>query len=481
MIAPQSVEAQLSESQEVHTLWGLTPEQLHARFWKSRGVQVVPNGSPGLEINKRAELYLLVSRSHMVIMDMRKSLELMCWLNPELLMIRLGQREQRDYREVVEARADGYFLRFRREYESSRKRRQARVALTTNRDLAMDWASMDDESSAWAKLRQIVPEDLRAAVRSEGEIYRSDAEIEQAQFVRDLASCWAHPQATIGRIQRLGDESWADQDAGETVPSALTGPIWIGAGRSIPKGKSGVGPAVLWDDPGMRPESDEIEWRDIEAIQTRPERRIDEAATFTSSVFKRVFDICFAMIALACTVPLYPFIMLAIWLEDRSPFFFGHKRESINGREFRCWKFRTMYRNAESMKAELQTQNQADGPQFFMEKDPRITKVGSVLRKLQLDEIPQFWNVLMGHMSVVGPRPSPFSENQLCPGWREARLSVRPGVTGLWQIRRTRADGADFQEWIRYDIEYVEKATFLLDLYIIWKTICLVFAALTRR
>jgi lipopolysaccharide/colanic/teichoic acid biosynthesis glycosyltransferase len=104
-----------------------------------------------------------------------------------------------------------------------------------------------------------------------------------------------------------------------------------------------------------------------------------------------------------------------------------------------------------------------------------------VLRRLQLDEIPQFLNVLVGDMSVVGPRPSPYSENQYCPGWREARLSVRPGMTGLWQIRRTRADGADFQEWIRYDIEYVERATFRMDLYIIAKTIALVFNALTRR
>lgn len=477
----EEVQAQHEQQHQVHTLWGLTPEQLHARFWKSRGIQVVPNGSPGLEINKRAELFLLVSQSHMVIMELRQSLELMCWLNPDLLMIRLGQREQRDYREVVEARADGYFLRFRREYEANRNRRQARVALTTNRDLAMDWASMEDGTRAWAQLRNIVPDDLRAAIRSEGQIYRNDAAIEQAQFVRDLASSWPHPQATIGRIKRVGDESWADQDSGDTEPTAITGPIWIGAGRSIPKGKSGVGPAVLWDDPQMRPESDEVEWRDIEAIQTRPERRIDEAATYTSSLFKRIFDICFALMALALTLPLYPFIMLAIWIEDRTPFFFGHERESISGREFRCWKFRTMYRDAESMKAQLQELNQADGPQFFMEKDPRITKVGSMLRKLQLDEIPQFWNVLFGHMSVVGPRPSPFSENQLCPGWREARLSVRPGVTGLWQIRRTRADGADFQEWIRYDIEYVEKATFLLDLYIIWKTISLVFTALTRR
>lgn len=480
MIAP-SVMQPPQDAPEIHTLWGLTPEQLHARFWKSRGIQVVPNGSPGLEIDKRAELYLMVSRDHLVIMQLEKPLELMCWLNPDLLMIRLGQRERSDYREVVEARADGVFLRFRREYESHRSRRQARVALTTNRDLAMDWASMDDESRAWAKLRHIVPDDLRAAVRSEGQIYRGDTDLERAQYVRDLASVWTHPQATIGRVRRLGDESWADADAIETDPTAITGPIWIGAGRGIPSGKSGVGPAVLWDDPAMRPEPDEIEWRDIEAMQTRPERRIDEAATYTSSAFKRLFDIGFALVALALTLPLYPFIIAAIWIEDRSPIFFGHKRESINGKEFRCWKFRTMYRNAESMKAQLQAQNKADGPQFFMEKDPRITKVGSVLRKLQIDELPQFYNVLVGHMSVVGPRPSPFSENQLCPGWREARLSVRPGVTGLWQIRRTRADGADFQEWIRYDIEYVENATFLLDLYIIWRTIALVFAALTRR
>lgn len=481
MIATESSAKNTPDSVEQHTLWGLTPGQLHARYWKSRGIQIVPVGSPGIEIDKRAELYLLVSRDHLVIMQLQKALDLMCWLNPDLLMIRLRQSELSEYREVVEARADGQFLRFRREYESSRSKRQARVALTTSPDIAFDWACMDDDARSWARLRQIIPDDLRAAIRTEGRVYRGDSDLERAQFVRDLAQEWKHPRATIGRVQRVGDECWADDDAGETDPSAVTGPIWIGAGRSIPKGKSGVGPAVLWDHPEMRPEPDEIEWRDIESIQTRPERRIDEAATFASSGFKRLFDICFAIVALILTVPLYPFIMGAIWIEDRSPFFFGHKRESINGQEFRCWKFRTMYRNAEAMKAQLAAQNQADGPQFFMEKDPRITKVGAVLRKLQLDELPQFWNVLFGHMSVVGPRPSPFSENQLCPGWREARLSVRPGVTGLWQIRRTRADGADFQEWIRYDIEYVERATFVLDLYIIYKTIALIFAALSRR
>ena len=126
------------------------------------------------------------------------------------------------------------------------------------------------------------------------------------------------------------------------------------------------------------------------------------------------------------------------------------------------------------MKAELAKQNQADGPQFFIKSDPRLTRVGKIIRKLNIDELPQFFNVLLGQMSVVGPRPSPRKENQYCPPWREARLSVRPGITGLWQVKRTRKQGEDFQEWIRYDIEYVERANWGLDLYVIAKTIWLI-------
>jgi len=139
-----------------------------------------------------------------------------------------------------------------------------------------------------------------------------------------------------------------------------------------------------------------------------------------------------------------------------------------------------MRKDAEKMKAQLRALNQADGPQFFIENDPRLTRVGRFLRKYNLDELPQLLNVLVGHMSVVGPRPSPHSENQFCPAWREARLSVRPGITGLWQIKRTRRRGSDFQEWIKYDIEYVEKRTWWLDLVIIWKTFSMIFFKVSR-
>jgi lipopolysaccharide/colanic/teichoic acid biosynthesis glycosyltransferase len=179
------------------------------------------------------------------------------------------------------------------------------------------------------------------------------------------------------------------------------------------------------------------------------------------------------LFGLLFTLPFYPLIALAIAIEDGFPIFFGHQRETLGGKHFKCWKFRSMRRDAEKLKAELQIKNLSDGPQFYIPDDPRNTAVGAFLRDLQLDELPQFWNVLMGDMSVVGPRPSPFRENQYCPPWREARLSVKPGITGLWQISRTREVGADFQEWIKYDIQYVERQSFWLDMWIIWRTVAM--------
>jgi len=152
----------------------------------------------------------------------------------------------------------------------------------------------------------------------------------------------------------------------------------------------------------------------------------------------------------------------------------------MGGKEFPCIKFRSMRKDAEKIKANLAAANQADGPQFFMDDDPRLTLVGRYLRRYNLDELPQFLNVLMGDMSVVGPRPSPKKENQYCPPWRDARLSVRPGITGLWQVRRTRVKGLDFQEWIKFDIEYVENQSWLMDLSIISETVVNLIRGITR-
>ena len=185
---------------------------------------------------------------------------------------------------------------------------------------------------------------------------------------------------------------------------------------------------------------------------------------------KRIADFIFALIILILFIPLFPFIALAIKLTSPGPIFYGHKRQGLHGKEFNCLKFRTMITGANEIQQKLRHISQVDGPQFKMDNDPRISLVGKFLRETYIDEIPQFINVLLGQMSVVGPRPSPESENTLCPSWRDARLSVRPGVTGLWQLYRTRHPLKDFQEWIHYDTEYVRNLSLRMDWNICWKT-----------
>ncbi len=185
---------------------------------------------------------------------------------------------------------------------------------------------------------------------------------------------------------------------------------------------------------------------------------------------KRITDCLVAFIVLLLFAPLMPFIALAIKLTSPGPVFYKDKRQGLHGKDFDCLKFRTMITGAHAIQEKLRIVSQVDGPQFKMEDDPRISTVGRFLRETYIDEIPQFINVLAGQMSVVGPRPSPESENTLCPLWRDARLSVRPGITGLWQVHRTRQPMRDFQEWIFYDIEYVRNLSLKMDLSICWQT-----------
>ncbi len=452
------------------TLFGLTPTQLHDRFWAARGVQVVRQGEAS-QIVADAELYLLADPRTLTIFKIRPVLDVLNWLKPEVLFLRLHDLNEHGYREQVVADEDGQFVRFDRVYDAGDSR-LARVALTSNLDLARMWQAAESPREGWRMLRHTIHRQWRATRSVDGRIYDRSLQSQRLTFVRDLIDVWKQPDATIGRVQRMGDQAWGDPKAKADKQTRFIGPAWIGAGRTLNAQTPIIGPIALWDEPDARPPVEDIRWLEIERTRTfaRMENVAVRELTSIETVLKRTFDLLFALGVLILALPLFPLVMLAIYIEDGRPFFFGHQRETLGGKEFPCWKFRSMRKDAEKIKEELMRKNAADGPQFFMENDPRLTCVGRLIRKLNIDELPQFFNVLMGQMSVVGPRPSPFKENQFCPAWREARLSVKPGITGLWQVRRSRLQGLDFQEWIRYDVEYVRHRSWSLDLWIILQT-----------
>lgn len=460
------------------TLWGLTPSALHDHYWASRGVQVV-RAHERTEIVRKAELYLLMDPQVLVLFDLEDWIDLLNWTKPDLLLLRIQARRDLGYREVFRANEAGDFLGFQRRYKAEQIL-ATRVGLTCDTELAEAWAAAPSVAGGWRQLRAAVPATYRETRSSPARIYPRTEEGEVTRFVEDLATLWNHPGATISRARQLAPKTWVDRGAALAKNTTIIGPVWVGAGRQLSAEDVVIGPAVLWDDPAHRPEPERIRWADIEPTGGADRPGFRRPISSWGRLSKRLFDIAFALVALLLTLPLYPFVMLAILLEDGRPFFFGHGRETLGGRPFRCFKFRSMRKDSEQMKAQLAARNQADGPQFFMEEDPRLTRVGRFIRKTNIDELPQFINVLLGHMSVVGPRPSPRIENQFCAEWRESRLSVRPGLTGLWQVRRTRLRGQDFQEWIKYDIQYVDTMCWHLDMRLIWQTVVVVIQRAIR-
>jgi len=457
------------------TVWGLSPLQLHDRYWAARGIQVIRPGESA-DIVHDAELFLLTELDTLALFRLGRLADKLSWVKPDLLWIRIHHSHERGYKEIAVTDGDGRFIRFERKYDGL-ERGVTRCVLTPNPELARLWQCAAGALDGWKKLRQTVPQPHRHAISINGLIYDRNDDHEVMRFIRDLMKNWRRPDATIQRIQKLREGVWIDVNAQVDPATRFVGPAWVGAGRTLEQQTSVLGPAVLWDVPESRPAADHLSWKSIEPSDNKKPRRVPLRWRRLSSIdrfAKRSFDILFALVALAVTMPIYPVVMLAIWLEDGWPFFFTHRRETLGGREFPCIKFRSMRKDSEQIKARLAEHNQADGPQFFMADDPRLTRVGKLIRKLQIDELPQFINVLLGHMAVVGPRPSPRKENQYCPPWREARLSVRPGITRLGHVSRTRQEGKDFQEWIKYDIEYVERATFWLDMEIIAKTILII-------
>ncbi len=454
------------------TIWGLPPAAVHDRFWASRGLQVVRQGEAS-EVVTGAELYLLTDPRSLVIFPLRELGEVLSWLTPSLLAVRLSDRREHGYHERVIDDGGGRFARFERVY-AGRESRLARVALTPHLAVARLWQASPDARSAWRAVRAAVPVEDRVLRVVAGRVYDSRLDEDLAECVRALVEVWQRPDTTVDRVRRGRAGAWVDRDGGLGGDATISGPVWVGAGRRPGAGQVVTGPAVLWDDPAARPPRSEVEWERIPPAEVVRPFRLPRQRVAVRDVAKRAFDVVFALLALALTLPFYPFIVLAILLEDGWPPFFVHRRETLGGREFGCIKFRTMRKDAEQLKHLIAGQNVSDGPQFFVRDDPRTTRVGKLLRKTRLDELPQFLNVLLGHMSVVGPRPSPNAENQFCPAWREARLSVRPGITGLWQVRAKREEGRDFQEWIQYDLEYVRRHNLLLDLRIIARTLWMV-------
>lgn len=190
-------------------------------------------------------------------------------------------------------------------------------------------------------------------------------------------------------------------------------------------------------------------------------------------MLKRIVDLSGSAIGLLLLAPVLLLIAAAVKLTSRGPALFVQKRCGLRGREFHFYKFRTMVVDAEAKKAALEHLNEMRGPAFKIRRDPRITRLGAVLRKLSLDELPQLWNVLRGDMSLVGPRPPTPQEVELYTTRQAQRLGVMPGLTGLWQVSG-RSSIVDFERWIDLDLEYARSWSLWLDLKILVKTLFVV-------
>ncbi|MEM6560128.1 MAG: sugar transferase, partial [Planctomycetota bacterium] len=404
---------------------------------------------------------------------------------------------------------------FLRDY-SDPERGRGSVLATSSRRVAEAWANLDhDEKISRDGLMGHCRRNFRLGYRR-GEVDRStrrrirpmpgtrmrsgDPANESDAICRllDLCAKPAFRKALGADVEEHCPRVWTARDARIDPRTRFVGSVWIGRGRSVlglgRDAPAVLGPAVLWDrdvsidwfeEPaGSRKHTPELGIEEVGALIASAHEKpltpppvdavgaradLDAAnrcVGLTRPVFqcvKRAIDLSFSIALLAVTLPVLPIVAALIKLEDGGPVFYAARRQGKHGRPFHCYKFRSMRQDADRMVNELGESNLADGPQVYVPDDDRVTRIGKWLRRLNIDELPQLWNVIKGEMSLVGPRPSPHGENQYNVEWRRKRLSVRPGVTGLWQVRRTRQPGLDFQEWVKWDLLYVEQQSLRLD------------------
>jgi exopolysaccharide biosynthesis polyprenyl glycosylphosphotransferase len=223
---------------------------------------------------------------------------------------------------------------------------------------------------------------------------------------------------------------------------------------------------ALWN-----PDADNLRVEDVQGIPflSIPVNNFNAAGL----LYKRLLDVLGGLVGTVIFLALFPFVAVAIKLDSPGPILFRQKRVGQNGRVFNLLKFRTMFVDAEERKKELAALNVMNGPMFKVKNDPRITRVGRFLRKMSIDEFPQFVNVLKGEMSLVGTRPPTLDEVNTYDLAHRKRISARPGITGLWQVSgRNRID--DFQRVVELDCRYLEKWRFLDDIKILLKTVVVV-------
>lgn len=198
-------------------------------------------------------------------------------------------------------------------------------------------------------------------------------------------------------------------------------------------------------------------------------------SSYKRLLIKRVMDIAGGIIGMLITLIFFPFVALAIKMDSPGPVLFSQVRIGRNGRRFKIYKFRSMYLDAEERKKELEEQNEIQGLMFKIENDPRITKVGRLIRKTSIDELPQFYNVIKGDMSLVGTRPPTADEFEKYNQYYRRRISMTPGLTGLWQVSG-RSEVEDFDDVVKYDLQYIDNWSLTLDMKILLRTVWVVIA-----
>lgn len=302
--------------------------------------------------------------------------------------------------------------------------------------------------------------------------------------------CHVHESAVLRGPVVLQDNVSLEAGAVVIGPALLGSGCHVGANATVAQCLVASGAAIpactTWHHRAILDDRDTCDAHAMDTKpQPRPARRLPlgtvaepgsksprrERMQSAYPTFKRAVDLVAATLAIVLLGPLLLVIALLVKLTSKGPILFGHQRETVDGRGFRCWKFRTMVEDAHAQQRQLYEQNQVDGPQFKLQRDPRITRIGTWLRSTNIDELPQLINVVLGDMTLIGPRPSPFRENQICVAWRQARLSVRPGITGLWQLCRSSRGAGDFHQWIYYDTLYTRQMSFMLDLKILLATV----------